>query len=111
MKNYQVIEHDDCYELSRKKPVLHNLKTSHYFSKIDFRVSSKKSNFSIDKTAAVELKNYIQNSGIDLFALSEVKTFAAHYVVENCSFHDTLDMIFNIETITCTAELLGLSEV
>lgn len=31
--NYQIIEHDTCFELARKQPVKYGLQTSHYFGR------------------------------------------------------------------------------
>lgn len=36
MKNYRVIDRGNCWELARKKSVNGNLKSSTYFSKIDY---------------------------------------------------------------------------
>ena len=38
MANYRLIEHENCYELARKKPVLFNNKSSHYFDKLTLKV-------------------------------------------------------------------------
>ena len=38
MSNYGVIMHEDCYELRRRRPVKHGLRSSTYFDKNTFEI-------------------------------------------------------------------------
>jgi hypothetical protein len=55
----------------------------------------------LDKTAAIELKNYILNECTYLsdLTLDNCRTYAACYVVENCSRNTNLSDIFSEQTI------------
>lgn len=46
MKNYRVIDRGNVWELARRSPVMHGLKHSCYFSKIDFDSCTELSYFS-----------------------------------------------------------------
>jgi hypothetical protein len=68
----------------------------------------------LDKSVAVELRNYICNQSgyaygdvIENLTIIDVQVCAKQYVDEYCSQGDAVDSIFSWETITYTYALLS----